>query len=294
MRESSQVEGEGVFFCDGYALGVGKGVEDREAHVGDGDLSEDAAVDEFDQGVDGGLGMNGDADAGGREVEEPAGFDNLEAFVHHGGGVDGDALSHDPGGMLEGLLGCDVGEVCERRVAEGATGGGEPDLFYFGWGASAHGLMDGVVFGVDGEESYIVLAGGGDDELAGGYEALLVGEAYGLAGTDCCVGGFESGDADDGGDYEVDLGQGGYADGTGGAVDYFNAGDGFGFEAGLELGGEGFGGEGDCFGAPAEALGEGDIEVAARCEGDDLVAVGEGLADGKGAVADGAGRAEDG
>jgi len=44
---------------------------------------------------------------------------------------------------------------------------------------------------------------------------------------------------------------------------------------------------------PAEALVEGDVDVAAGGEGDDLVAVGKGLADGEGAVADGAGRAED-
>ena len=54
-----------------------------------------------------------------------------------------------------------------------------------------------------------------------------------------------------------------------------------------------FGGEGDDFGAPAEALGVGCVDVAAGGEGDDLVAVGEGFADGEGAVADGAGGAED-
>ena len=171
----------------------------------------------------------------GGQVEEAAGFDDLEALVHHGGGVDGDALAHDPGGVLEGLRRGDVVEVGERRVAEGATGGGEPDLLDFGGGAAAHALVDGVVLGVDGEEGDVVLAGGGDDELAGGYEALLVGEADGLAGADGGVGGFEAGYADDGGDDEVDFGQGGDADGAGGAVDDFDAGD----AGGLEAGGEG-------------------------------------------------------
>ena len=96
-------------------------------------------------------------------------------------------------------------------------------------------LMDGVVFGVDGKQSYVMLAGGSDDELAGGYEALFVGEADGFAGADCGVGGFESGYAYDGGDYEVDFGKGGDVDGAGGAVDYFDVGDAFGFEAGLQL-----------------------------------------------------------
>ncbi len=142
--------------------------------------------------------MDGDANLRGRKLEEATGFDDLEALVHHGGGVDGDALSHDPGWVLEGLGWGDGFELLERSVAEGATGGGEPDLFYFCGCASAHGLVDGVVLGVDGEKSYVVLAGGGEDELAGGYEAFLVGEADGLAGADCGVGGFEAGYADDG------------------------------------------------------------------------------------------------
>ena len=98
----------------GGALGIGEGVEDGQAHVGDGDLREDGAVDELDQRVDGGLGVDGDADLRGRQVEEAAGLDDLEALVHHGGGVDGDALAHDPGGVLEGLRGGDVLEVGER------------------------------------------------------------------------------------------------------------------------------------------------------------------------------------
>ena len=74
--------------------------------------------------------------------------------------------------------------------------------------SAAHALVDGVVFGVDGEEGYVVFLCGGDDELAGGYEALLVGEADGFAGADCGVGGFEAGYSDDGGDDEVDFGEG--------------------------------------------------------------------------------------
>ena len=137
---------------------------------------------------------------------------------------------------MSACCGRDVVEVGERRVAEGATGGGEPDLLDLGGGASAHGLVDGVVLGVDGEQGYVVLLRGGDDEFAGGDEALLVGEADGLAGADGGVGGFESGDADDGGDDEVDFGQGGDVDGSGGAVDDFDAGDACGLEAAFGAG----------------------------------------------------------
>jgi hypothetical protein len=66
--------------------------------------------------------------------------------------------------------------------------------------------VDGVVLGVDGEEGYVMFSGGGDDELAGGYEAFFVGQADGFAGTDRGVGGFEAGYSYDGGDDEVDLG----------------------------------------------------------------------------------------
>ena len=75
------------------------------------------------------------------------------------------------------------------------------------------------MFGVDGEQGDVVFLRCGDDEVAGGDEALLVGEADGLAGADGGVGGFQAGYADDGGDDEVDLGKGRDADGAGGAVD---------------------------------------------------------------------------
>src|ERR1700679_269243 len=132
--------------------------------------------------MDGGLRVDGDLDAVGGKVEEAAGFDDFEALVEHGGGVDGDALAHDPGGMFEGLGGGDAVEVGEGGVAEGAARRGEPDLLDFGCGAGAESLVDGIVLGVDGEEVYVVLAGGGQDEVAGGYEAFFVSEAYCLSG----------------------------------------------------------------------------------------------------------------
>ena len=139
--------------------------------------------------------------------------------------------------------------------------------------------MDRVVLGVDGEEVYVVLAGGGEDEVAGGYETFFVGEADGFAGEDGGVSGFEAGYSDDGRDYEVDGGEGGYADCAGCAVDYFYAGDAGGGEAGGELVGEGFGGDGDDLWAPAAALLEDDVEVGAGGERDGVEAVGVGLAD---------------
>jgi hypothetical protein len=113
------------------AVGIGESVLDRHAHVGWSELCEDGAVDEFDEGVDDGLGMNDDVDLIGTQVEEPARFDDFEAFVHQGGGIDGDAVAHFPVGMGESLLDGDVSELRERRFAEGATGSGEDDAADF-------------------------------------------------------------------------------------------------------------------------------------------------------------------
>ena len=217
------------------------------------------------------------------QVEEAAGLDDLQSLVEHGRGVDGDALAHDPGGVLERLRGRDVVEVCERGVAEGAAGGGEPDLLDLVGCAAAQALVDGVVLGVDGQQVDTAFACGREDEVAGGDEALLVGEADGLAGENCGVGGLEAGDADDGGDDEVGLGQRGDADGSGGAVDDFGAGDSGGLQARAELVGEVVRWlmETSC-GRQRSALREGDVEVRAGGEGDGQEAIGVRLADAEG------------
>jgi hypothetical protein len=151
--------------------------------------------------------------------------------------------------------------------------------------------VDGVVLGVDGKQGYVVLLCCCDDELAGGYEALFVGEANGFAGTDRGVCGFEAGYAYDGRDDEVYLGKSRCVDAAGGAVDYFDIEDVLSFETGFQIGCEFFCRERNDLWTPTEALGKGYVDVAACCEGDDLVAFGEGIADRECAVADGSGRA---
>ena len=63
--------------------------------------------------------------------------------------------------MFEGLFFRDAGEVLQRSVAKWATRCGEPDLFDLRWSAAAHGLVNGVVFGVDGQECDVVGSAGG-------------------------------------------------------------------------------------------------------------------------------------
>src|ERR1035438_7864791 len=100
--------------------------------------------------MDRGLRMNGDADLGRRHVEEAAGLDDFQAFVEHCRGVDGDTPAHNPGRVLEGLLGSDAGELVEWELAEGPPRGRQPDGLDFGVRADAQALMDGVVLAVDG------------------------------------------------------------------------------------------------------------------------------------------------
>src|SRR5271169_29070 len=101
------------------------------AHIGGSELSENGAVDEFDEGMDGGLRMDDDVDLIGAHSEQPAGFDDLETFVHHGGGIDGDAVAHLPVRMRKGLFCRDARELREGRFAERAAGRGEDQAANF-------------------------------------------------------------------------------------------------------------------------------------------------------------------
>ena len=93
-----------------------------------------------------------------------------------------------------------------------------------------------------------IVARFGGDEFAGDDETFFVGETDGFAGTNGFVGGFESGDADDGADDEIDVGMRGNADGAFGAVQDFDGvgvvwghGVGSGEAGGAEIGAEGMG-----------------------------------------------------
>ena len=138
--------------------------------------------------------------------------------------------------------------------------------------AAAEALVDGVVLGVDGQKVDAAFAGGGEDEVAGGDEALLVGEADGFAGEDRSVRGLESGDTDDGGDDEAGLGERGDADGSRSAVDDLG-GDSGRLQARAELVGKALRADGDELRVPARALGYSRLQVRARCKSDRLEAV---------------------
>ncbi len=77
---------------------------------------------------------------------------------------------------------------------------------------------------IDGQQRHLVGTGCAGEDFARRHHAFLVCQADGLSGEDGGVGGLESGNAHDGGDDEIDLGQGGDADGSLGAVNDLYAG----------------------------------------------------------------------
>ncbi len=197
-----------------------------------------------------------------------------------------------------GCLSACAGVMCSKS-ASGVLRNGPPEavsqicLTSFGC-AAAQALVNGVVLAVDGQQIDVVLAGRGEDEIARSDEAFLVGQTDGLAAQNGCIGGFEPRDADDRRDDEVGLRKRGHANRSRCAVDDFDSGDSCGLELRCEFGCELLGGHRDQLRTPALALGEGCIDVRACGQRDRMKALRMRLAEAEGALADGAGRAEEG
>src|SRR6516165_8579595 len=96
--------------------------------------------------------------------------------------------------MIQGLFHRDIGEMALGGMQEGATGSREPDSVNFVAASAAQTLVDGIVLGVNGEERLALLVSFGDDEVASGDQALLVGYSDGLSRLNSFVGSFESSD----------------------------------------------------------------------------------------------------
>ena len=186
--------------------GIRQRVLDGHAHVGGGELRQHGAIHEFDERVDGGLGMNDHFDLVGAHIEQPVGLDDFEALIHHGRGVNGDAVAHAPVGMMEGLLRGDIGELGERRFTERATGGGEDEATNFGVRTSAQALVNGVMFGIDGEELPSRFRRCGHHQFAGSNQDFFVGKSNGPAKFDRFVSGLKADHTDGRGDDDVRIG----------------------------------------------------------------------------------------
>ena len=108
------------------------------------------------------------------------------------------------------------------------------------------------------------------------------------------MGSLKAGHADDGRNHKVRFGQRGAGDRARGPVNHFNARNAGLPQAAGKLAGQLFCGQRDHLRTPANGLGEGLVEVATGSERGHLIAVGELLNDGEGALADGAGGTENG
>ncbi len=150
--------------------------------------------------------------AQGGRVEEAAGFDDLEAFVSR---VAESMVMRRPMTQVGWWSACcdgDVGEFSERQCAERAARGGEPDvLTSLRSPARMHWWM-ALCSESMGSRATPCGAGGRGEDLAGCDHGFLVGEADGLTCFDGGVRGLQSGNADDGRDYEVDFREGSDAD----------------------------------------------------------------------------------
>src|SRR3954465_7885799 len=113
--------------------------------------------------------------------------------------------------MVESLGDSDGSEVFGGSLKKRAARGSEPHGADFRDPSAAHALVNGVVLAVDRQQWLALLARFRGDELASGDQTFFIRQANGLPGLHGFVGGFESGNADDGADDEVDVRMRGHA-----------------------------------------------------------------------------------
>ncbi len=192
----------------GDALGVGQRVKDGQFHVRDPELGQYRGIDEFHQGMDHALGMDDHVDLFGGEGEEVAGLDDLQGLVHQGGGIDGDLPAHGPGGVGHGLLHRDAGEVPFPVLEKRPARSGQDDPAHVAPSARGQALEDGALLAVDGDDLGPAGSAFPVDELAGGDQGLLVGQAQPALEADGLEGGGQAVGAADGRDHAIGFGQG--------------------------------------------------------------------------------------
>ena len=167
-----------------------------------------------------------------------------------------------------------------------------PDLLYLGCRAHSHALVNCVVLGVDGQQRHVSLAGVAGEDFPGGDHALFVGQTDGFPGQDGGMGRFKAGDADNGGNDEIDfrVGRTGHAARCA-PKDFYAGNTGIAQPAG-EFRREFFGRKRDQPRTPADGLIEGRVHVSPSDQRGYGVPFRIGINDREGALADGAGRSE--
>ena len=159
------------------ALWVAQCVSNWQAHVWLGELGHGGSVDELHHGVYDRLGVNYDRDAVIIDVEQLVGLDDLESLVHERRRVDGDLGPHGPGGVGQGVLDADPGELRRAAAPEGAPASGEHQAGDLG-GARPRpqALVKGAVLGVDRHDLRPRGVPGAGHHRPTGDERFLVGE----------------------------------------------------------------------------------------------------------------------
>ena len=109
--------------------------------------------------------------------------------------------------MFQRLLNGDLGELRQRQRPKWPTRSRQPDAPYFIPSAAAHALVNGVVFGVNGQQRNIPQPRFAGKDLARGDHRFLVREANRLSRLDRGISRFQSGHADDGRDDEIHFGE---------------------------------------------------------------------------------------
>ncbi len=155
-----------------------------------------------------------------------------------------------------------------------------------------HGLMDGVVLAVDGQQHRIAAASFFHKDFAGGDHALLICDPHRFARHDGRVGSFQAGDADNGADHKIDLRQCCRVDGTGRSMNDLNPRNSRRAKALAQAIGESFVRERNNARAPSPTLIESCVQIASGGEAYDGKTVRIAFDDAQRALSDGAGGTE--
>src|SRR5262249_47950000 len=159
-------------------------------------LGENGTVAEFHEGVNDGFGMNDHTDPFRRQIEQPTSFDDFQRLVHERGGIDGDFGAHTPGGMIQGFVHSDSGQVRGFPTANRSSAGSQYDAFDLIGSSGLHRLENGAVFTIDRQQTSAALFGQIHHQRTGHDERFLVGDRHGFADFQSRPGSRQAGSAD--------------------------------------------------------------------------------------------------
>ena len=172
------------------ALRIGKGVLDRDAHVGGAQVSLQRSVHELHQGVDDALRMDHHIHPVESQTEQEVGFDDLQTLVHQRGRVDGYPRPHVPGGMGQGLIDSHPVQPLPGPASKRTAGSSQHQTRDLGNPFPDHALEQCGVLRVDRDQ--LSVAGGRHHQLPTHHQAFLVGQSETVTSLQRGYGSFET------------------------------------------------------------------------------------------------------